>query len=315
MSRRHYYSRRPRYMVHRSEVSRGKNPFSKHYQKKSRLLKIYGFLAIVLILGLGYFLLYSDRFEIKNIDVSGTRNIRADDIKSIAESQIAERRFLIFKQRNLFAFSKKELTEKINDKYVLDDLRINKDLPGSLKIEIKEKISLVIWVSNNRYYNLDSNGIAISEILNLNKSKSTKNKTQEETAPEPEFFDIKPLNSGELIDNREISSFPLIFDETNNEVVLGQSVISSDMISIILNLNKKIPEKINISVNSFKIPELGSREVKIVTNEKWEIYFDTNKDIEMQLNNLKLTLDEKIKGNRSSLQYIDLRFGNRVYYQ
>jgi hypothetical protein len=302
-------------MVHRSEVSRGKNPFSKHYQKKSRLLKIYGFLAIVLILGLGYFLLYSDRFEIKNIDVSGTRNIRADDIKSIAESQIAERRFLIFKQRNLFAFSKKELTEKINDKYVLDDLRINKDLPGSLKIEIKEKISLVIWVSNNRYYNLDSNGIAISEILNLNKSKSTKNKTQEETAPEPEFFDIKPLNSGELIDNREISSFPLIFDETNNEVVLGQSVISSDMISIILNLNKKIPEKINISVNSFKIPELGSREVKIVTNEKWEIYFDTNKDIEMQLNNLKLTLDEKIKGNRSSLQYIDLRFGNRVYYQ
>lgn len=302
-------------MIHRSEVSRGKNPFSKHYQRKNRLLKIYGFLAIIIFLGLGYFLLYSARFEIKNIDVSGTRNIRAEDIKSIIESQLAERRFLIFKQNNLFAFSKKELAKKINEKYILDDLNINKDLPDSLKVMIKEKISLLIWVSNNRYYNLDSSGIAISEILNLNKSKSTKKKTTEEAAPEPEFFDIKSLNTGQMIDNQEIGSFPLVFDETNKEVILGKSVINSEMISIIMNLNKKVPEKISISINFFKIPESGSREVKAVTAEGWEIYFDTSKDIEMQLNNLKLTLDEKIKNNRQGLHYIDLRFGNRVYYQ
>jgi len=308
-----YHSRRRPYLIYRTEVGRFKNPLSRHKQRRIRRFKFYSLLFVILIIGFGYFFFYSNNFKIEAIEIIGARNIRSEDIRSIIESQINKRRFLIFKQNNLFIFDNNELRKKINEKYVLDDLKINKDFPRSIKVELKEKISLVIWVSNERYYNLDSNGIAISELINLNRPKKeelTKKKNSEKVEieqPEPKVFDIK-------IDDQEFGSFPLIYDESNKDVTLGQSITKPEMISIILNLTKKIPEKINLNVNYFKIPNPESKEIKAVTLEGWGIYFDTNKDLEGQLNNLKLILDEKIK-NRTNLQYIDLRFGNRVYYK
>ncbi len=324
MKRKRHYAKRRRYLVYRSEARQYKNPFSRQEKRKSRRLKLYGFLIISIILILGYFLFYSDKFKIKTIAISGTRNIRSEDLRSIAEAQLKESRFLIFGQNNLFILNTKELEKKINEKYVLDQLKISRELPDGLKIEVQEKVSAIIWVSNNRYYNLDSNGIAISELVNLNQrvnqpagsekikksanSKNSQEKVVEVNQPPTQIFDIK-------IDNQGIGSFPSVSDESNQEVTLGQPVLAAEMISAILNLNKELPTKTNLTINGFKMPTPDSREVKVVTSEGWEIYLDTTKDLEMQLANLKLVLDQKIKNNRQKLEYIDLRFGNRVYYK
>jgi hypothetical protein len=53
---------------------------------------------------------------------------------------------------------------------------------------------------------------------------------------------------------------------------------------------------------------------KAITSEGWEIYFDGVGDIKKQVDNLSLVIREKIK-DRKNLSYIDLRFGNRIFYK
>jgi cell division septal protein FtsQ len=304
---------RRRFLVYRTEVKQYRNPFSRHNQKKARRFKIVGILVILIVLALSYFLFYSKTFKIENIEISGTRNIRHEDIRSLVEAQLKKSWFLVFNQDNFFILSKNNLAKNITDKYVLDDLIITKTFSRTLKVEIKEKVSQIIWASGSKYYNLDSNGIAISEIGDLNDNKPVKSDKKSQAtevmvvAEEPKFFEIK-------IDGQDFNSFPIIVDESNKDVSLGQAIIKPEIVSIALNLIKKIPSKVNISISSFKMPDPASQELKAVTTEGWEIYFDANKDLEAQLNNLKMVLDQKIK-DRNALQYIDLRFGNRVYYK
>jgi hypothetical protein len=54
--------------------------------------------------------------------------------------------------------------------------------------------------------------------------------------------------------------------------------------------------------------------VAAVTSEGWSMTFDINSDIVESINNLKLVLSQKIK-DRKKLHYIDLRFGNKIFYQ
>jgi hypothetical protein len=47
-----------------------------------------------------------------------------------------------------------------------------------------------------------------------------------------------------------------------------------------------------------------------------EIYFDVELDIKKQVENLRILYKEKLnQGLPSQLKYIDLRFGERVYYK
>jgi len=73
-------------------------------------------------------------------------------------------------------------------------------------------------------------------------------------------------------------------------------------------------QKIGLKVSSFDIESYPAEKLRVVTSESWYILFDLKRDIKSQLLALKVALDEKIK-NRMSLQYIDLRIENRIYYK
>ena len=56
--------------------------------------------------------------------------------------------------------------------------------------------------------------------------------------------------------------------------------------------------------------------MQVKTNAGWHIYLKMNDDIKAQLENLDLTLKNSIAPDeQSKLEYIDLRFGEKVYYK
>ena len=297
--------RRPKYFIYRTEVNKFNNPFSRREKKKNLKFKVYCFFVLAIILVLGYFAFYSNIFKIENIEIVGARNVPPDDIRSLVEASMRGRRLLFLPQNNLLALSKEGLKEDIGNKYVLDDLVITKKLPKTITIELKERISVAIWVSNNRFYNIDSSGVVISEILDLNQPSKTK-KAGETAATEPQAYDI-------TIDNQQFNSFPFIYDESNAEIKLGQQIVPGEMISIILDLAKRIQAKTGISIASFRMSDAKSKELKAITTEGWAINFDTAKDLEMQLDVLKQILAKKAKSNSKILEYIDLRYGSKVF--
>ncbi len=91
-----------------------------------------------------------------------------------------------------------------------------------------------------------------------------------------------------------------------NGFSLGDSVIEEEKLQFLLIIEKEI----DLDVTEY----LFEGDKLTVLIEEWKIYFNLKEKIEDQLLNLKLVLEEKIPPeNRKNLEYIDLRFGNRVF--
>jgi cell division septal protein FtsQ len=252
-------------------------------EKKTKMWrrKIVLFFLLAVAIGWVWFLFYSPYFKIEKVEISGLERIEKNEIKNIVDSQISNRRFLIFKQNNLFLFDKDFLFKSINAKYVLDGLIIEKKLPNALLIQIKEKNSKIIWVTNDKNYNLDLSGVIIGETAIL---------------PDPETE----------------KSLPVIYDDNNKEVAIGEKVLGEEQVSAVIELTEKISQFTNVEIDSYKL--INEKELRAIAKEGWYILF-ADSNIENQLKKLDLVLKEKIKDQRKSLEYVDLRFEDRVYYK
>jgi len=83
----------------------------------------------------------------------------------------------------------------------------------------------------------------------------------------------------------------------------------------IIQFIKDINNNFDFMVDLVEIYEdKGIINTRAITSERWQIYFDTNTDLELQTTNLFLILRESIT-NRSELSYVDLRFGQKIFYK
>ena len=61
---------------------------------------------------------------------------------------------------------------------------------------------------------------------------------------------------------------------------------------------------------------VNQQRVNIRTLEGWEVYFNLEDGVSQQIFNLDIVLKEKISPEeRENLEYVDLRFGNQIYYK
>lgn len=96
----------------------------------------------------------------------------------------------------------------------------------------------------------------------------------------------------------------------NNDINIGENVISEDSLKNILEIYNKVRE---VSIKEISISDAGKITAK--TSYGWNIYFSEG-DIASQIVNLNLVLENKIPPeSRGNLEYIDLRFGNKVFYK
>jgi len=99
---------------------------------------------------------------------------------------------------------------------------------------------------------------------------------------------------------------------------IGDEVASRETMDFILKLKNELPKTKTagaaaLSAANFEIVSAGDLRVK--TSAGFEIYFNPGYSMETQINALRMVLDNEIKGNYVSLEYIDLRIEGRVYYK
>ena len=54
---------------------------------------------------------------------------------------------------------------------------------------------------------------------------------------------------------------------------------------------------------------------EIYLKEGWYVILNNENEPESSFNNLELVLGETVKEKRSKLEYVDLRFGNKVFFK
>lgn len=323
------YGKKPRLNARRGK-SNGRHGIysSRASNGRGYLSKAAAIFAVILILYGLYYLFYSEKFAIKEINVEGQQNISEYAIKNIIEEQFNKSRFLIFKQNNLLLFKKSLAGDNIKKSYVLDKLKINKEFPHSLRVIIDERVSTVIWLSKEgeeeEYYYLDLDGIVLGEIPLTEIEKLLTNK---KTAPlGEESVEVMGLlketdkkeqsQATKEKNNEKLKSIPpYIVDLSGEKVNIKERVLDKKTINFAITLATKFreifPDK---KIKYFATPKKRSSRLHLITEEGWEAFFESSRDLDEQLTNLKLVIKQKIK-NLSRVQYIDLRFGERIYYK
>ena len=232
-------------------------------------------LSAILVAAFFYFLFLSSFFQIKKIEVGGNQRVEKEKIVDFVFNQTSGRAFFIF-PKNIFFFKLKELDQLILDEFpLIGEVVLRKKFPSALAINVKERNSVGFWCKNDDCYNLDKEGIIF-----------------EKSAGEAKLI----IKSGK-------------------EAAVGEKVIKKSYLASILKIKEEIARKIEAEIEEVFISD-EEGEIIVRTSEGWDIYFDMKQDISSQIFNLDLVVEEKIPPEkRGNLEYIDLKFGSRVYFK
>ncbi|MDA2936568.1 hypothetical protein MYX06_05105 [Patescibacteria group bacterium AH-259-L05] len=118
-----------------------------------------------------------------------------------------------------------------------------------------------------------------------------------------------------MVDTREeeIVSLPVFYDKTVTN--LRDQAIITLFKNILDFINNIYFTNSSIYIPIIEIAEEGDiYEMEMTTTEGWQIFINSEVDFTKQLSNLELILKEKIS-QRELLQYVDLRFGKKIFYK
>jgi len=185
------------------------------------------------------------------------------------------------KYKNIFLITKNSIKKQLTKKFPeILDLKLSKNLfKGELHIRLVERETVGILCAKDKCFYFDKDGII--------------------------FGFASDINGGMIT---------LVKDYSDKNYNLGDKVFDKNLIDNILSIKDELASEIDLGVSSFDIDVYPVEELRVVTNESWYILFNLKNNIKSQLLALKAALNEKIQ-NRSTLQYIDLRIENRIYYK
>ena len=257
--------------------------FKKVNRKKEPIYKNRFFWFLIIILATSatvfYLVCFYSFFKIKEVKVFGNQKVSTEDINVLIEEEISKDIFFL-ESKSIFLMDLRSIDQKILDKFPkIDRVDFDRDFPDKLIVSIKEREPVAVFKRGGNYFFIDNRGVIFEKI------------------PESE--------NGHWLTIEETGS--------NWEVGLGKSLIKEKDLSKILKIKLEL-EGLNFKIHSLEVVE--NQRVNVKLSEGWKVYFNFEDEISRQVLNLNLVLKEKIlPEERENLEYVDLRFGNQIYYK
>lgn len=258
-----------------------KNPYNK---KVPQLDKNFVLCSIFLIVA-GYWVylvLYSPYFRIKRVFINDLEYVNRKQVEGIINVSLAGKKFFIFPRDNYFFFNTDILAKEIEKYFLIDKTNVSIKEINNLNVIINEKPSSITWITGDRYYYLDMDGNVKKEVSAADADRN----------------------------------YHIIYDGENKEMPSPQNhpkVIEKKYIEQSLKIINDIKTHTKFEIISSKYFGNAKQELYGKTDKGFEIYFDLAGNIDEQLNNLFILLKEKIDDADLPKEYVDLRFGEKVY--
>lgn len=234
----------------------------------------------IILIGIIWLTLFSPVFIIKDIKVSGAEAGKIDMIKELAWKQTKSHRWFIIPQSRLLTLSKKQLQAEIAQEYIFESIQIKKKLFHTLEIKIIEKKPAAVWFENESYYVVDQTGLVLAK----------------ENSPRSELA-VLYNNSAPTIIAKQIN--------TDKQVALTRGIELFKLTQTQFAYLK--PKQISVP---------AERETIVLILDGGQlIYLTTKQSAQPQLEKLDTLLKTELKNRLPSVDYIDLRFGDKIYYK
>ncbi|MEK7482255.1 MAG: FtsQ-type POTRA domain-containing protein [Patescibacteria group bacterium] len=250
-------------------------------KKKSIWRKKLFALAIVfgvIILAGFYFLVFSPYFQIKETRIEGAQKISEDILRDFANGALVSKIFF-WPTKSIFTADVQAIEKKCLAQFpAINEINIKKKLPAGLLIKVVERMPVGQLCSSDKCFIIDSQAIIFEQISSLSTIAG-----------------------------------PIIKLGGDRALVLGEAVLNKEQMAGALGLYKSATEKYGIELKEIAVSD---KKLTAITNSGWEIYFNTDNDIAKQISNFEAVVDKLLSPEkRKGLEYIDLRFGDKVYYK
>lgn len=261
-----------------------------------RLVQALGF-AVAVIAGAN-FLPMLTHSTITALKVEGAKYIDAGQIVALAQNQLRESRLALLPQQVGAFFNVRKMRNELQKEFPFANWFVSKDSQGAVSITVEERQAELVWQSKSKLFYLDSSGQAFAEVLSKDQA----------TGSDGSFQVIRHEISGDTL--------PLVQDEQGKLVNLGDRPITDDVIQFITSaagtlgdlLTKQASPVVNYSYDT------ATRRLTIRTVVGFDIYLSSDQSVDEQIDKIRAVIAQGIT-EKAGLRYIDVRFGQKVFYQ
>ncbi len=262
------------------------NPKIKRLKPKQPFFKkpLFWVIFVIIIVAVTlYFLLFFPKLQVENINVSGNDKVQTADILAFVKQNYNTKLFgfmgVNMLSRSIFMLNTDKLSNNILVNFPdIAEANIQKQFPQTINLNIKERTPFGVFCSSDdKCFLIDNNGVIFENLNNV-----------------PDSYLL-------------LQNEPSAQDFTD-----GQSVVDRNIIEIISKVQKSLED--NFQIDTKKV--FLSNPIIFKTSENWQIYFDPNSDIDLQISKMDSLLKNDISPqDRKTLQYIYLQYKDKAYYK
>ena len=252
-----------------------------------RLLGAVLFPAALLLLGAGAIASFRLPYlQIREITISGLESFETRAVEERIGSLLDGTYFFLLPRRSYFLADTRALAEDLGREFPqMREIRAAKRFPDELQVAVTERSFWGISCNTSgdalplQCVYIDPTGFAYEEA---------------------------PQVTGALI---------LAVERDGEPPAVGQTVIESAMMERLRLLKEGFGEAGDVMITGFELRKRIPTEIRARTSDGFMLVLSRDDDFARMFGVLKRVLDEEIKEKRERLEYIDLRFGNKVFYK
>ncbi|TAK04654.1 FtsQ-type POTRA domain-containing protein [Patescibacteria group bacterium] len=313
------------YRAPRQVRTQAENPyFNKRLQRKAvRLAPLVGMAAVPVLAAIAWIaLLTLPQFRISGLSVEGHARLTRQDVDTIMAEELDGRAFGIFSRRNYFLVRPQRIREALLKHPDIASADVSTSFPDQMHVRIREREAYFIVLTNGARVRADETGVAFGifpgEGGGWPVMASGTAGVQVLATGTPSIVSTSTHLLSYLLSQiraRATSSVVTLYDTSITTPVVGEEIVPIKVRTLIEQLLLATEDlRLGFSALGGIYDRSRLHEFTAVTSEGWIILMDPLYSQEAPLAALGSVLREKVK-DRSRLQYVDLRYQDRVYFK
>lgn len=238
-------------------------------------------IVFFVVLGAWYFGFKTGKFLITDIQVQQTEFTDYAEVQQAVSESIQKPIAFVVPRNYYWTLRSSRLREILldhfNESYAIEEIRVTKEWPNKVSIEVDERVPAVTWITLNhstkdeRIYTVDRSGYVAQSL-------------------------------GSVEDTHQ--GFPRVYDGNRPELANGDHVASEQFMSFLLDLNEAFPEQTDYEIEKFHFPVVDCKERQYVAEEIFEQeilessseeFKERKREIQQQFLDGLLTIDQSLE--------------------
>lgn len=233
--------------------------------------------------------------QIKHISIVGLEAISTQDVQSEVDAALADSFFVgLIPYRFLLAAPLEAVAQGITRHFpLIADVAIEREFPDTLAITVRERKPFGI-ICNDAPRDIPAS---------------------DQQQPEVQCAYIDTTGVAYQQAPRTTGFLIIKISTDDAAVTVGNQMIDKVMMRRMIDVGGKIHSAVSSSVVSYQLLRNTPRELRVTVKEGFSLILNRDDDLNQTLSVLRTLLEKEIKQKRKHLDYIDLRFGNKVFYK